>query len=148
MKKIIPFLFFLPLVLLSLYLGFSQWKGAKPSITATNTARTDISPTQADVKALPVREEAVNVSTHINLVISSPESGSTTENSSVQVVGTAGKNITIMINDIELNTGANDEFKATVKLDEGDNYISIVAYDEEGNVAEREILITRSVSDL
>ena len=88
------------------------------------------------------------VMSQINLIITSPESGSTLDGTSVIVSGTTKPNIDVVVNDQELVSGADGSFKATIGLDEGENYISIVAYDEEGNVAEREILVMRTPSDI
>jgi hypothetical protein len=52
------------------------------------------------------------------------------------------------VNDQELTSNADGSFSTTVLLDEGENYISVVAYDEVGNSAERELLVTRNTAGL
>jgi hypothetical protein len=166
MKKIIPFIVFIPLLFLSIYLGYTQYanrkanKGAninanmsgnKEANSNTNTGAksntnepTQILPSIAPTSS-PSSSPAVS---QINLVISTPESGIITDTSSIVVSGTTKPKIDIVVNDKDLVSGEDGSFNISVSLDEGDNYISIVAYDEEGNVAEREIMITRATSDI
>jgi hypothetical protein len=84
----------------------------------------------------------------INLIISAPISGETLDTNTVTIVGSTEPNATIVINNNEVVASKDGSFKSVVTLDEGENYISIVAYNDLGNVAEREILITRTVSGL
>jgi hypothetical protein len=84
----------------------------------------------------------------ISLTLLSPDSGAVVDSSSIIVSGKTKSSISVVVNEQDTISTADGSFKATVTLDEGENYISIVAYDEDGNVAEREILITRATSDL
>lgn len=146
MKKIIPFLLFLPLVVLSIYLGFTQFKNK------TKNNNTTIIPVPTDsaqgTNIAPTSPPQVITTNTINLIVTSPISGTTTDSATYEVAGSAKPNVYIVINEQELVTGSDGGFTATISLDEGDNYISIVAYDDLGNIAEREILVTRNISDL
>jgi hypothetical protein len=154
MKKIIPFILFIPLFFFSIYFGYRQYvnnktnKGAntitnKNANSSPNSAITSVpSPTLALLPA-----PTLAVMSQINLIITSPESGSTVDGTSITVSGTTKPKIDVVVNDQELLSGADGSFNTSVTLDEGENYISIVAYDEDGNVAEREILIMRTMSE-
>lgn len=147
MKKIIPFLLFLPLILFSIYLGFTQFQNKKTaSTTVINTIGSRqiqmFTPTDTP-KTIPTLPSQT-----INLTISAPISGSTVDAVTIVVSGSTEPNATVVINDAEVTASVNGKFQTNVLLDEGDNYISIVAYNDFGNVAEREILVTRTVSGL
>lgn len=149
MKKIIPFFLFIPLILFSIYLGFTQFKS---STRNKNPEVSSLSPTGIPQLSSTIQSAipttAAVVSSQINLLISSPTSGVEVDSTSISVTGTTGKNVNVIVNEQELMSNADGTFKATVLLDEGENYISIVAYDELGNSAEREIMVTRTVSGL
>ena len=155
MKKILPFLLFLPLVLFSIYLGFSQSKNKNISKnmsansnvnTSTNTNTNEVAtPT---TPPLTPSQSSTSSSSQINLIISSPQSGSTVDNTSVVVSGTTGSKVSVAVNDQELISNTDGTFKTTVLLDEGENYISVVAYDDAGNSAERELLVNRTTAGL
>lgn len=149
MKKIIPFFLFIPLILVSIYLGFAQFKSTPRN---KNPKVSFLSPTKippiSNIAQSVTPTTAAVLSSQINLLISSPISGAEVDSTSISVIGTTGKNVNVIVNEQELISNADGTFKATVLLDEGENYISIVAYDELGNSAEREIMITRTVSGL
>jgi hypothetical protein len=145
MKKILPFLLFLPLVLFSIYLVFSQFKSKESSKNnvikpAADSDISQLSQTNTTTPSTLVSE--------INLVLSSPQSGIEVINSSIQITGTTGKNINVVVNDQDLISNPDGTFSTSVRLDEGENYISVVAYDELGNSAEREIMVIRTISGL
>lgn len=140
MKKIIPFLVFLPLLIFILLIVESQSKnkiGTKimlPTPTSSSTPISNLNTTSSVGQ--------------INLLISSPVSGVTVDSSSISVSGTTGSNINVVVNNQDLISNADGTFKTSVLLDEGENYISIVAYNDSGEVTEREILILRTVEGL
>lgn len=145
MKKIVPFLLFIPLFFFVLLLVISQSREQKINKNASlPTQVANISSTIPTVSKVSETES----STQINLIISAPESGTTVDSSSVVVRGTTGKHVNVAINDQDLVSNTDGTFTATVLLDEGDNYISIVAYDDLGNSAEREIMVTRTIEGL
>ena len=149
MKKIISFFLFLSLILFSIYLGFTQSKNA---VKNKNPEISSLAP--IDVPEIVKNSQVVTptpsilLSSQINLLISNPISGEEVDSASISVAGTTGKNVNVIVNDQELISNIDGTFRTTVLLDEGENYISIVAYDEEGNSAEREIMVTRTISGL
>lgn len=154
MKKIIPFLIFSPLLVLSLYFVFMQVKSKEVKTTANIVSSTGKKDTAIPSNTLAVTPQPTVATTpvqsdnQINLIISFPVSGTEINASEVNVTGSTEPGASVSVNDKEVVAGADGSFKTTVSLDEGDNYISIVAYNNLGNVAEREIVITRTVSDL
>ena len=149
MKKIIPFFLFIPLILVSIYLGFTQFKSStrnkNPEVSSLSP--TGISQVSKTIQLVTPTTAVVPLS-QINLLISSPTSGAEVDSTSISVTGTTGKNVNVIVNEQELMSNADGTFKTTILVDEGENYISIVAYDELGNSAEREIMVTRTISGL
>lgn len=154
MKKIVPFLIFFPLLVLSFYLVSIEVKNKEAKKVVNNTAdsneKKDIT-IQSNV--LPVTPQpSASVSpqndSQINLIITFPISGTEINTSEVNVSGSTEPGASVSVNDKEVIAGKDGSFKTTIAIDEGDNYISVVAYNDLGNVAEREIVITRTVSDL
>lgn len=145
MNKIILFILFIPLLFFSIYLGVTQYTNRKTNIDSNINTNLQTNPTATDNDA--INEPTVSPAlSQINLIVTSPESGTTVDARSITVSGTTKEKIDVVVNDIELTSGADGTFKVDVALDEGDNYISIVVYDQEGNVSEREILVTRAMS--
>ena len=68
----------------------------------------------------------------------------------IKVVAPAGIPVaaTFIVNETDVNPNRDGSFSMKVMLDEGENYISIVAYDDVGNSSEREIIMTRTIDGL
>ena len=80
----------------------------------------------------------------ITLTITSPANGATVTSSSVKVQGKTLPNAEVFVNEKETKADKNGNFSVTMTLDEGENYMIVVANDELGNVAETELAITYS----
>lgn len=76
------------------------------------------------------------------LEIKSPTSG-TVSTPSVDVTGKTAPYAFVIINEFEMKADGAGAFSKTVALDEGENYISVIAYTEEGEVAETELMVVR-----
>jgi hypothetical protein len=59
------------------------------------------------------------------------------------VTGKTVPGANVIVNEYEMKADATGVFSRTVSLDEGENYISIVAYTDTGEVAETELMIVR-----
>lgn len=151
MKKVIAFVLFLPLLIVSICLAFILLKNNNitniPKNNTNQSILTTVTPARP-VETIQPTSPSINTLDEINLVISSPESGSTFNAATVTVMGSTEPQAFVVVNDKEVIADKDGTFKGVVDLDEGENYISIVAYNDAGNVAEREILITRAVSGL
>lgn len=147
MKKIIPFILFIPLLFFSIYLGYTQYTHKQTNNSINLSVNKEMGSSKINT-ATPIPTSPPIVESKINLVITSPESGTTVDGVTITVKGSTKPSIDVVVNDKELVSGTDGSFEVVVPLDEGDNYISIVAFDEVGNVAEREIMITRTTSDI
>ena len=87
------------------------------------------------------------VNATLDLVIMSPQSDTTVNASSVTVKGTVNPKAYVIINEYDITPGKDGSFEQRIALDEGENYISIVAYDDDGNSTERELLVVRTVEE-
>jgi len=101
----------------------------KVSISPTGT--TQITPTSKDKQV-----------SNILLTVSSPVNGQTVSTSSVVVRGKTVANAQVSINDVDTVADLNGNFSATVNLDEGDNEMTIVANDANGNYSEQVLTVT------
>lgn len=81
-------------------------------------------------------------STKISLLISSPLNGATVTRSSLTVRGKTAANAEVFVNELETKADASGNFSISVTLDEGENYIIVMANDAAGNVAEAELTVT------
>lgn len=131
------------LVVLALAIGgYAFYKsGSKPGPTpAATTQPTTNYPSQpADQSSQPTVSPQKN---QIALTITAPQNGAQVSILSTKVAGKTAANVDVSVNDQDLKTDATGNFTTTIALDEGDNYISITAIDDSGNVAEQEITVT------
>jgi len=150
MKKIFLFFLFLLLFVASVYIGYTLFKSDNTKNVTINTALNEEKTTLIPTINTPQNTSSPQVvnDSQINLIISSPVSGVTIDAATVAIIGSTEPNASIVINDAEVTANKDGSFKTSITLDEGENYISIVAYNELGNVAEREIIITRTVSGI
>lgn len=78
----------------------------------------------------------------ISLTVSSPVNGLISTSPTVLVKGKTLPNADVAVNDSDLKADASGAFSVSIKLDEGDNVIVVIANDDQGNVAEKEITVT------
>lgn len=83
----------------------------------------------------------------ISLNIISPQDGAVVTSASVTASGKTVPKADVIINDIELKANAQGNFSTTIILDEGENTITVVANDENGNFAEKEITVTYNAGE-
>ena len=77
----------------------------------------------------------------ISLTVSSPVNGFISTNPTVLVKGITLPNADVAVNDSDMKADAKGTFSVSIKLDEGDNIIAIIANDDQGNVAEKELTV-------
>jgi len=75
------------------------------------------------------------------LQVLSPQDQEVVTASKIEIIGTAPVNTIITIDDQILIVGADQQFKASVFLEEGPNLIEIIASDLEGNESFLEITV-------
>ncbi|MBI4973697.1 hypothetical protein HZC27_03755 [Candidatus Roizmanbacteria bacterium] len=81
------------------------------------------------------------------LTLSSPTTNQTVSGASILVKGMTVPLTPVMINEFELTADSQGNFSKSLSLDEGENYISVIAYNSEGQVVEKELVITREVQE-
>lgn len=133
------------LVVLALVIGgFAFYRSSKvvtPAAPTYNTAPDQNNPTttQAVQQSSPTISPAKN---QITLTVTSPKNGTEVFIPTIKVVGKTVPNADVSVNDDDLKADAQGNFSAAVNLDEGENFISVLAIDDLGNVAEAELTVT------
>jgi hypothetical protein len=82
------------------------------------------------------------ISAGLSLDILQPQEGTTVDNQNLMIKGKTAAEAEVFVNEKQLKADSNGDFFTTITLDEGENNISIVANDEDGNFAEKEITVT------
>ncbi|MFA6081149.1 MAG: hypothetical protein WC741_01960 [Patescibacteria group bacterium] len=77
----------------------------------------------------------------IFLQVDEPKSNTTVNNPIINISGKTIANAYIFINEQELKADVNGNFTSATTLEEGENYILIVASDDLGNNVEKDILV-------
>jgi len=121
-KKYFPIFLILVLVII-----FSYYEKNNPSIK-----KILIQPT--DSKQKTVNEK-------IFLQVDEPKNNITVNNPIINISGKTISNAFIFINEQELKADLNGSFASATTLEEGENYILIVASDDLGNSVEKDILV-------
>jgi hypothetical protein len=101
--------------------------------------------TNADISPTPViitSKSGLLNTNQIKLSVLSPTDGTTLNSSTILVNGETAPGAEVSVNDIDTKADSDGNFKANISLEEGDNYIVVVATDDLGNYAEKEINIT------
>ncbi len=145
MKKVfILFVLFLAALAVAVGLSFNETRKA-PNTAPAGTGPTggEISSASSSTAATAIESDTGAVTAETLLLeVTSPASG-TVSGSSVAVTGKTVPGANVIVNEYEMKADATGVFSRTVSLDEGENYISIVAYTDTGEVAETELMIVR-----
>lgn len=84
----------------------------------------------------------ISTNSGLTLTITSPTNAQTVTSDTITVKGKTTPLAEVFVNDLELKADASGNFSQSLTLEEGDNYILIVANDADGNFAEKELSIT------
>lgn len=118
----------------------------KNSPTYQKELNIQISPLQKGNLATPSTISSPKVTSpnyqEIPLEILSPKDQAFVSSDRITVSGKTKPKSDVVVNDQEIKADNNGNFSTQVTLDEGENIIGIVAYDENGNYAEKEIIVT------
>lgn len=104
--------------------------GVKTDESGIKKATTLVDPTESVIASM------------IPLSVTSPQNGSSTTTSKIQVAGKTLPNVEVFVNDVSAKADKNGNFKVSFTLDEGENYILVFANDENGNYAQQEMTVT------
>ena len=86
-------------------------------------------------------KKIVNKSEKIFLQVDEPKNNITVNNPIINISGKTIPNAFIFINEQELKADINGSFTSATTLEEGENYILIVASDDLGNNVEKDIMV-------
>jgi hypothetical protein len=143
MRKIIPFAFAVILVLGGGFYLFSSKIIQVPKTVIPETGNTqdstNVNSAGSTITPTTIPAEKVN---QITLSVTAPANNATVSVASVTVKGMTLPGADVSVNEKDVVAGANGAFSANLSLEEGDNYIIVVAIDADGNVAEQEMTIT------
>ncbi len=87
-------------------------------------------------------QPAAPTKNQITLTVTTPQNGAQVATPTITVIGKTVANADVSINDADLKADAAGNFTTTIALEEGDNYVSVTAVDDSGQVAEQEITVT------
>lgn len=145
MKKYLPAIIIV-LVIAAAILSIRQFRVAQDAATLPSLSET--TPTQPSgdgsevVSGLsPTPASTVSRATGISLTVSSPANNTTTSSESITVKGKTVAGAEVFVNDVETRADASGNFSVTITLDEGENYILVVANDALGNYSEKELTV-------
>lgn len=125
--------FFAFLIILLLVVAYSFYQKKNPDIkkifnVVTITPSGSIKNTTNDLEK-------------IFLQVDEPKNNITVNNPIINISGKTTSNAFIFINEQELKADINGSFSTATTLEEGENYILIVASDDLGNSVEKDILV-------
>lgn len=137
MNKSYLFLIGLLIILAIAVGGFALYRSTtyKP-VVQTNSPINNVTPTvQTPTKPPPptiTEEEQIAKNNTLPLTISSPLDKSEVATPTISVSGTTAPNADVSVNDKDLKANSTGKFTTTITLDDGQNYILIVASNETG----------------
>ena len=138
MRKIY-FLLILLIIFGLLVLYSRQMKKTTPTESGQTIPTQSITVNQSGTTL--ITETPNNISEGLTLEVTSPINNSTVNTVSTLVKGKTSPNAEVFVNEKELKADSNGEFSTTVTLEEGENYILVSANDEQGNYAEKEVMV-------
>lgn len=142
MKKLIPAVVIIAVIAAAVGSVFMmQGKSVKPQETANSVSDKLTEEPKKIINLLPTGVKSANI-TGIPLNISSPVNGASVTNATLTVKGKTIARADVVVNDAETTADTSGNFTANITLDEGDNIISILAIDADGNSSEKEMTVT------
>lgn len=142
MKKAILFFFALLLIVLGFYF-FKNKNSDFKKITQVleNEKNLFLNKENNSPKQENSQDVYQSVSEGLDIEIIEPQNNITVNSQNLKIKGKTSPNIEVFVNEKELISNEKGEFQADLILDEGENIITIVASDKQGNYAEKEIVV-------
>jgi len=103
-----------------------------------NNQTNETNQTNINKPEIPTEEP---VSSGLTLEITEPKANTTYNSPSIKVSGKTNANAEVYVNDIQTKADGVGNFSVNYNLDEGENLLTIVANDQAGNYAEKEITV-------
>ena len=113
----------------------------KSKLNSLNPQQTVVPTGYPPIEEQTVSEFDKSIEEGLFLEITNPVDGSTVTSQNINVTGNSEANADIFINDQELRADLQGNFTTTLLLTEGENIIVITASDDEGNYAEKTIVV-------
>lgn len=85
---------------------------------------------------------ASEISQRLTLEVYQPKDKATVNSSTITVAGKTSALADVFVNEKELKADSNGNFSTNLNLDEGENIITVIVSDEQGNYAEKELTVT------
>ncbi|MCX7881085.1 MAG: hypothetical protein N2482_01045 [Patescibacteria group bacterium] len=82
-----------------------------------------------------------NINQGLALEIIEPKNNTVVSDQSLTIKGRTSPKVEVFINEKELISDEKGNFEAVLTLDEGENSINVVASDNKGNYAEKEVIV-------
>ena len=125
------------------FLGKRQNQSPSSVTNVLPTENTEITNASQTTGTIENKSDKVDESKNqIALTVSQPTDGQTTTSSFITVKGKTVSNADVSVNDMDLKADTQGNFSATLTLDEGDNDIVVVAVDNKGLSAEKDLTVT------
>ena len=113
----------------ALYRSTTANKAASSKETNTSADTLPVIPTPSPPPPLTQEEQVAKKNT-LSLIISTPQNNSQVTSPNIIVSGMTGASADVSINDKDLKADASGKFSSSITLEEGDNYILVVASSE------------------
>lgn len=120
-------------VLISVRMKNSQLLPSSPEVGMNETITTSVT---------PVPTTSTSIASEISLTVSSPANNAVVKSATIVVRGKTSPNAEVFVNDEETKANSSGNFSVRLTLEEGENYILVVANDAQGKFSERELTIT------
>lgn len=147
MKKIIIFLvLFILLLFFAIFLVINETQKRSNAATLLNNRNTE-KESKINTEFFEGKVKSIPTQAPLYLTISSPRSNEAVDDTNILIKGMTVPQTLIMVNEFELTADTQGNFSKSLSLDEGENYINIVAYNSEGQVVEKELIVTRAVQE-
>jgi len=130
-KKILPVLLVVIIVII-----FSNYQKNSQTIKKMLNSKNVVT-----IQPTDLIKKTVNKSEKIFLQVDEPKNNITVNNAIINISGKTIANGYIFINEQELKADVNGVFASATTLEEGENYILIVASDDLGNSVEKDIMV-------
>lgn len=140
MRKQLLFFILVLLIIAGLYLYKYKKNLPLPIKTSSqNQTPTATHPLEEKKEEPTIVEETVR---ELTLEIYEPKDRSVVNHPNLTLKGKTAAMADVFVNEKELKADSQGNFSAPLNLDEGENIITIVASDNEGNYAEKELMVT------
>lgn len=136
MKKEFLFLFLFLLIIGGIY--FLYKKNSPAILKSPSQNQKSVTPAIEKEEGLTVKE----ISQGLILEVTQPKDKTTVNSPEVTVAGKTNAGVDVFVNEKELKADNGGNFSTTLNLDEGENVITVVVSDNQGNYAEKELIVT------